>query len=168
MARLSSEPSKRPWPKPCLSSANCCTRSLPRFSRTSHLPTPLAKARKPSVAAVTRCSGLSRPSDEGRLPQELQPGSEEDFRGGVQCSRATRFDRQEQLRMPAKYTAVIQRDGKWWLGWIEEIPGVNAQERTRRQLLASLRSALEEALEMTRAEARSAANDAYEEVTIQV
>ena len=70
--------------------------------------------------------------------------------------------------MPAKYTAVIQRDGKWWLGWIEEIPGVNAQERTRNQLLASLRSALEEALEMNRAEARSAANDAYEEVTIQV
>ena len=29
--------------------------------------------------------------------------------------------------MAAKYTAVIQRDGKWWIGWLEEIPGVNGQ-----------------------------------------
>ena len=27
-----------------------------------------------------------------------------------------------------EYTAIIKRDGNWWIGWIEEIPGVNCQE----------------------------------------
>jgi predicted RNase H-like HicB family nuclease len=65
------------------------------------------------------------------------------------------------------YTAAIQRNGKWWIGWIEEIPGVNSQERTKRELLTSLRVALKEALEMNRADALSAAGREYEEVTIQ-
>ncbi|MEX0914209.1 MAG: SDR family NAD(P)-dependent oxidoreductase, partial [Demequina sp.] len=43
--------------------------------------------------------------------------------------------------------AVVQRDGAWWIGWIEEVPGVNAQERTRDELVESLGSALREALE---------------------
>jgi predicted RNase H-like HicB family nuclease len=29
------------------------------------------------------------------------------------------------------YTAVIQQEDGWWFGWIEEVPGVNGQERTR-------------------------------------
>ncbi len=28
------------------------------------------------------------------------------------------------------YTAVIKQDGDWWIGWIEEISGVNCQGRT--------------------------------------
>ena len=66
------------------------------------------------------------------------------------------------------YTAVVQRDGNWWIGWIEEIPGVNAQARTRKELLDDLRSALREALEMNRADALSAAHSAYEEINIQL
>ena len=50
--------------------------------------------------------------------------------------------------MKATYSAVIQRDGDWWIGWVEEIPGVNSQGRTREELLENLRSALHEALEM--------------------
>src|SRR5438094_1287521 len=50
--------------------------------------------------------------------------------------------------MESVYRAVIQRDGRWWIGWIEEVPGVNAQARTRKELLEDLRSALKEALEM--------------------
>lgn len=46
--------------------------------------------------------------------------------------------------MDATYTAVIQRDGPWWIGWIEEIPGVNSQGSTREELLENLRSALKE------------------------
>ena len=38
------------------------------------------------------------------------------------------------------FTAVIQRDGQWWIGWIEEIPGVNSQGDTRDELLDNLRS----------------------------
>jgi predicted RNase H-like HicB family nuclease len=65
------------------------------------------------------------------------------------------------------YTAVIRRDGPWWIGWVEEIPGVNSQGATRDELLANLREALSEALEMNREAARSAAGAAFEEVAIQ-
>jgi predicted RNase H-like HicB family nuclease len=68
--------------------------------------------------------------------------------------------------MGANYSAVIQQDGEWWIGWVEEVPGVNSQGRTREELLENLRDALEEALEMNRAEARAAAHGAYEEVSI--
>lgn len=68
--------------------------------------------------------------------------------------------------MARNYTAVIQRDGEWWIGWLEEIPGVNCQGRTRDELLENLHSALQEALEMNRSEAISAAGESYEEVSI--
>jgi len=48
------------------------------------------------------------------------------------------------------YTAVIRRDGRWWIGWVEEVPGVNSQGETREELLANLREALSEAIEMNR------------------
>lgn len=52
--------------------------------------------------------------------------------------------------MEAGYTAVVQQRGAWWVGWIEEVPGVNSQGVSREELLDNLRSALEEALEMNR------------------
>lgn len=70
--------------------------------------------------------------------------------------------------METTYKAVIQRDDSWWIGWIEEIPGVNSQGRTREELLGNLRSALHEALEMNRAEALASVQGNYEEVAIQV
>ena len=68
--------------------------------------------------------------------------------------------------MAANYTALVQRHGEWWIGWIEEVPGVNSQGQTREELLENLREALAEALEMNRAEARAAATGAFEEVSI--
>jgi predicted RNase H-like HicB family nuclease len=68
--------------------------------------------------------------------------------------------------MATNYTAIVQRDGKWWIGWVEEVPGVNSQGKTRDELLENLRDALAEALEMNRSEARAAAKGAYEEVSI--
>lgn len=68
--------------------------------------------------------------------------------------------------MAAAYTAVVQHHGDWWIGWVEEVPGVNSQGRTREELLDNLRDALEEALEMNRADARAAASGAFEEVSI--
>ncbi|HYW08903.1 MAG TPA: type II toxin-antitoxin system HicB family antitoxin [Longimicrobium sp.] len=53
--------------------------------------------------------------------------------------------------MEAIYTAVIQHREPWWIGWIEEVPGVNSQGATRAELLENLRSALEEAMAMNRA-----------------
>jgi predicted RNase H-like HicB family nuclease len=65
------------------------------------------------------------------------------------------------------YTAVIRQDGPWWIGWIEEVPGVNSQGATREELLANLREALGEAIEMNREDARKAAGESFEEVAIQ-
>lgn len=64
------------------------------------------------------------------------------------------------------YTAVVQRDGDWWIGWIEEIPGVNCQGTTRDELMESLRGTLQEAIEMNREEALSAATGDYEQATV--
>jgi predicted RNase H-like HicB family nuclease len=68
--------------------------------------------------------------------------------------------------MIAKYTAIIQQNGEWWIGWVEEVPGVNSQGSTREELLENLRDALEEALEMNRQEARAAATGTFEEVSL--
>jgi predicted RNase H-like HicB family nuclease len=65
--------------------------------------------------------------------------------------------------MPNTYTAVTKQDGGWWIGWIEELPGVNCQERTREELLKSLRTTLAEALELNRQEAIQAAAPDYTE-----
>ncbi len=52
--------------------------------------------------------------------------------------------------MKNSYTAVIKQDGDWWIGWIEEVPGVNCQEANREELMESLRVTLNEALEFNR------------------
>lgn len=49
------------------------------------------------------------------------------------------------------YTAIIQRNGDWWIGWVKEVSGVNAQERTREEPLVSLRLALADILELNAA-----------------
>ena len=58
--------------------------------------------------------------------------------------------------MAATYTAVIQQQGIWWIGWVKEIPGVNSQAKTKRRMIENLKSALKEALEMNQAEALAA------------
>lgn len=65
-----------------------------------------------------------------------------------------------------QYTAAIQRDGDFWIGWIEEVPGVNSQAASKEELLKNLHSALTEALEMNRQGAQSAAGEDFEEVRI--
>jgi predicted RNase H-like HicB family nuclease len=70
------------------------------------------------------------------------------------------------MPMGTNYTAIIQQHGDWWIGWVEEVPGVNSQGQTREELLDNLRDALEEALEMNRADARAAAQGGYEEVSL--
>jgi predicted RNase H-like HicB family nuclease len=72
------------------------------------------------------------------------------------------------IDMDQNFTAVVKQDGPWWIGWIEEVPGVNCQERTRDELLKTLRVTLMEALEMNRTDARDAAGKGYEELRIAV
>ena len=70
--------------------------------------------------------------------------------------------------MNATYTAVVKQDNGWWLGWIEEVPGVNCQEKTREKLIETLKLTLREALEFNRNEAKDAAGVDYEEELIAV
>ena len=66
------------------------------------------------------------------------------------------------------YTAVVKNEQDWWIGWIEEVPGVNCQEPTREELMESLRVTLKEALEFNREEALTAAGKEYREEQIAV
>ena len=70
--------------------------------------------------------------------------------------------------MNTTYTAVIKQDDGWWLGWIEEVPGVNCQEKSREDLIETLKVTLREALEFNRAEAKDAAGVDFEEELIAV
>ena len=70
--------------------------------------------------------------------------------------------------MNGVYTAVVKQDGDWWVGWIEEVPGVNCQERTREALIGSLRATLQEALQFNRDDAIAAAGSNYTEERIAV
>ncbi len=67
-----------------------------------------------------------------------------------------------------QYTAVVKQDNGWWIGWIEEVPGVNCQERSREELLETLKITLREALEFNRQEALGAAGGEYEKEQIGV
>lgn len=61
-----------------------------------------------------------------------------------------------------EYTAVIKQDDGWWIGWIEEVPGVNCQEATRDELLETLKITLKEILEINKAESIAFAGDDFQ------
>ncbi len=68
--------------------------------------------------------------------------------------------------MNKEYTAIVKKSGNWWIGWIEELPGVNCQEATRDELLESLKETLEEALEFNKQDAIIAAGSNFQEERI--
>jgi len=68
--------------------------------------------------------------------------------------------------MQNTYTAIVKQDEGWWIGWIQEIPGVNCQERTKEKLMESLRITLKEALDWNRNEALKAAETDFSEVSV--
>ena len=68
--------------------------------------------------------------------------------------------------MKDAYTAVIKKSGGWWIGWIEEVPGVNCQEASKKELLKSLQVTLREALELNRRDALAAAGEGFDEEPI--
>ncbi len=70
--------------------------------------------------------------------------------------------------MKNEYTAVIKQVDNWWVGWIEEIPGVNCQEKTCDELKSTLETTLKEALEFNRQDALSAAGTGYKEAKIAI
>ena len=70
--------------------------------------------------------------------------------------------------MEQVYAAVVKRDGDWWIGWVQEVLGVNAQESTKDELIVSLREALKDILDLNREEARRADVEDFEEVPLTV
>ena len=70
--------------------------------------------------------------------------------------------------MKNEYTAVVKQEGDWWVGWIEEVPGVNCQERTYVELKETLEITLKEALDFNRREALNAAGGGYREEKIPI
>lgn len=87
-------------------------------------------------------------------------------KGGDGAPRKSRASYRSIQLSATGYTAVIRQDGKWWIGWIEEIPGVNCQGETRDELIANLHDALSEAIELNREDAKSAAGESFEEIAI--
>lgn len=52
--------------------------------------------------------------------------------------------------MSKQFTAIYKKSGKWYLGWIEEIPGVNTQGKTLAETKENLKEALLLVLETNR------------------
>jgi predicted RNase H-like HicB family nuclease len=52
--------------------------------------------------------------------------------------------------IPGPFTAVFERDGEWWIGYVEELPGANAQGESLQQCRESLRQAVSLVLEANR------------------
>ena len=45
--------------------------------------------------------------------------------------------------MTHTYTAVVKLSDPSWIGWVEEVPGVNCQEETKDELLETLHEAVD-------------------------
>lgn len=58
-------------------------------------------------------------------------------------------------KLKRQFTAVYKKSGKWYLGWIEEIPGVNTQGKTLKEVKDNLKEALLLILETNRLLTRS-------------
>jgi len=56
--------------------------------------------------------------------------------------------------MESKFTAVFERDGEWWIGYVEELPGANTQGRTLEEARENLKEAVALVIEANRELAR--------------
>ena len=66
-----------------------------------------------------------------------------------------------RVRLAQQFTAIIQRDGKWFIAFCPEVPGANGQGRTRASCLKSLAEAIKLMLEIQEEElARLCGKDA--------
>jgi transcriptional regulator with XRE-family HTH domain len=77
---------------------------------------------------------------------------------GIDAHELTSFVAHPSVELPndapvetsVPFTAVYERDGDWWIGYVEELPGANAQERTLDEARQSLREAVRDILEANR------------------
>ena len=55
--------------------------------------------------------------------------------------------------MPNEFTAIIERDGEWFIAYCAEVPGANGQGRTKEEARESLVEAIELILDDRREDA---------------
>jgi predicted RNase H-like HicB family nuclease len=75
---------------------------------------------------------------------------------------------EEVMTMQNEYTAVVKQGDDWWVGWIEEVAGVNCQEKTYEELKETLVITLREALAFNRQDAQAAAGSGFKEEKIAI
>lgn len=56
--------------------------------------------------------------------------------------------------MVNQFTAVFEQHGKWWIGYVEELPGANTQGRTLEEARENLKEAVQLIIEANRELAR--------------
>ena len=52
--------------------------------------------------------------------------------------------------MENRFTAVYQKDGDWWVAWVEELPGANTQGQSLDETRENLKKAVAMVLEANR------------------
>jgi predicted RNase H-like HicB family nuclease len=48
--------------------------------------------------------------------------------------------------IPMEYRAIVKKSDGWWIGWLVDLPGVNAQEKTKKEVIESLKIGAEDML----------------------
>ena len=140
------------------------------------------KAVRRVVAIIEKLSPDEQDAVSERIAAELTDDAEWDAR--FDATTEEQWDKMEEMvrrdvsargnapienALPRnEYTAVIKQDGGWWIGWIEEVPGVNCQEATRDELLETIRVTLKEILEINKAESTAFAGGNFQTERIAV
>jgi len=57
---------------------------------------------------------------------------------GKPVIKGTRIPVNPVCEVKMKYRAILKQSGEWWIGWLVDLPGVNAQEKSRDALIESL------------------------------
>ena len=70
--------------------------------------------------------------------------------------------------MTRDFTAVIEKKGRWYVAWVEEIPGVNTQGKTLAEARRNLKEALQMILEQNRLLSKASAGARREVVSVQI
>ena len=69
--------------------------------------------------------------------------------------------------MHNEFTAIVERDGPWYVGYCAEVPGANGQGKSREECLANLRGAISLILDHRREESlRALPSDAQQELLV--
>jgi predicted RNase H-like HicB family nuclease len=83
----------------------------------------------------------SLPGEAAGKPRRLQLGK-------IEKNRPAR-----RLAMRNEFTAVIEKDGQWYIAYCPEIPGANGQGKTKEECRASLAEAIRMILDERRKDA---------------